>query len=119
MNFIGMKNQTSKYPNGYIKTIGETYQQNHLTLKKLAMVTPEEDTQQLDVTDIAEFRLLQNQEKLLELGASLQASNLVDICDILTFWHKVAIEDMSPEDIRGSDELIMVIHNYFTQQYKG
>lgn len=117
MNFTGMKSQTSKYPKGYMKTIGETYLYNHLALKELAMVIPEEDTEP-GVTDIDEFRLLQNQEKLVELGASLHASNLDDICNILKFWHQVTIQDMPSHGIRDSDELIMVVYNYFTQQYK-
>ena len=101
-----------------MKTIGETYQHNHLALEKLAMIIPEHDTQHSSVTDIAEFRLLQNQEKLLELAVSLQVSNLDDVCDILKFWHQVTVQDLAHRDLSPSDALIMVIYNYFTQQHQ-
>lgn len=120
MNINKMHNTTSKYPEGYIKNISETYQKNHIALRKIAQNTPtqapDQDRDETNVADMIEFRLLKSQEKLLELGAGLQISNMDDVTDILEFWYQTVIETVGPDDISPSDELIVTIYNYMSKR---
>lgn len=103
----------SCYPSGYLKSIRKEYGDISLSLKKLAKATPPETQQQCENFDLLEYRFLQNQHQLLELGAALQPSNLEDIVEILKLWYEAAIKDISPFDIKLTDELVLVAYKYF------
>lgn len=116
MNINKMHKSTSKYPKGYIKKICKTYQKNDLALKEIAQGTPDEDIDKANVTDMIEFRLLRSQEKLLELGANIQISNMDDVTDMLELWYQTVIETASPDKISPSDELIITIYNHLSSR---
>lgn len=114
MNLEKIYTQTSNYPEGYIKNISNTYQENYTVLEKIAKTLPVKDIEKSNVADMIEFRLLKSQEKLLELGASLQVSNIDDVTDLLEFWYQVVIETEAPDNISAADELILAIYNYLS-----
>ncbi len=115
MNFAATQNTASQYPVNYIRSIHETYHEHDAVLKDLAQVTPGEDAAASQETDLMEHQLLQGQNKLLELVATMRPSSFKDISDILKFWHDVAIKSVAPHDVRLTDELVLVVQNYITE----
>lgn len=112
MNFAATKNTASNYPDHYIRDIHATYQEHGAILKDLATAERREDVSGSYDADTMEEQLLQGQEKLLDLVANMKPSSFNDVSDILKLWYDVAIKDVAPHDVRLTDALVLVVHNY-------
>lgn len=112
MNALNFQKTESNYGAGYIKNIRQTYEQHHHALREIAKTPPSDDATQMQTLDLMEHRLLKSQDRLLELSTHLKVSNLEEVSEILELWHDAAITEVSPDNIRLSDKLVLVMYRY-------
>jgi len=114
MNVFEMKTpkEVARYPAGYLDNLLQKYHENTQILENLASAPPPAQ-EECEKVEAMESFLLQRQNQLLEIGANMKAGTLHDITNILKLWHAAAIKDTAPKDVSQTDELMLVVYDYF------